>query len=256
MLWIKDEDDKDAPSFWVDPNDPEKSFSQEILSKTDGNASKQNKNEEVEHSDEIQTRVQEIEKFADFLISTSSDDIYWGEHELSGEEELSCEECKKLKEKVDKYQSHNHTFTCAKKCKTMTIGESEGHGRLDGVIKGTELSNISVCRFRFPKFPLDVNKLIIGMPKETKEDVIKIQVHQNQVAKMVGDKRELQGRPTVELLNLSGDLSVHQLGTLSTLNLTKKIILTQNPSYQAQRLMIPKTGVPGLVKYFPEITCN
>ena len=43
---------------------------------------------------------------------------------------------------------------------------------------------------------------------------------------MVGDKRELQGRPTVELLNLSGDLSVHQLGTLSTLNLTKKIILT------------------------------
>ena len=82
LLWIKDEDDKDAPSFWVDPNDPEKSFSQEILSKTDGNASKQNKNEEVEHSDEIQTRVQEIDRFDNFIISTSLDDIYCGEHEL------------------------------------------------------------------------------------------------------------------------------------------------------------------------------
>ena len=60
---------------------------------------------------------------------------------------------------------------------------------------------------------------------------------------MVVDKRELQGRqniPTVELLNLSGDLSIHQLGALRTLNLTKKIILTQKPSYLAQRLMIPQ----------------
>ena len=55
----------------------------------------------------------------------------------------------------------------------MTIGESEGHGSLDGVIKGTELSNISVCRFLFPKFPLDETKLIIGMPKEKEEGVIK-----------------------------------------------------------------------------------
>ena len=55
----------------------------------------------------------------------------------------------------------------------MTIGESEGHGSLDGVIKGTELSNISICRFLFPKFPLDENNLIIGMPKEKEEGVIK-----------------------------------------------------------------------------------
>ena len=140
------------------------------MSKTDVNASRQDNNEEVDCSDKIQTRVQEIEKFADFLISTSSDDMNCIEHERSGKEELSCKECKKLREKVDKYQSHNHTFTCAKKRKTMTIGESEGHGRLDGVIRGTELSNISVCRFRFPKFPLDETKLIIGMPKETESD--------------------------------------------------------------------------------------
>jgi hypothetical protein len=77
----------------------------------------------------------------------------------------------------------------------------------------------------------------------SKEDVRKIQVLQNQVARMVVDKRELQGRqnmPTVELLNLSGDLSVHQLGALRTLNLTKKIMLTQKPSYLAERFMIPQ----------------
>ena len=42
--------------------------------------------------------------------------------------------------------------------------------------------------------------------------------------------------PTKELLELSGDLSVHQLGALSTVNLTKKILLTQKPLYLAQRL--------------------
>ena len=42
------------------------------------------------------------------------------------------------------------------------------------------------------------------------------------------------------MLNLSGDLSVHQLGALRTINLTKKIILTQKPSYLAQRLMTPQ----------------
>lgn len=69
----------------------------------------------------------------------------------------------------------------------------------------------------------------------------KLQVLQNQVARMVADKGKLQGRqtmPTVELLTLSGDLPVHQLGALSTLNLTKKIILTQKPSYLADRLKI------------------
>ena len=52
-----------------------------------------------------------------------------------------------LKDKVDKYQCHKHTFTCEKKKKTITINENEGHGRLDGSIKGPELKNISLCRF-------------------------------------------------------------------------------------------------------------
>ena len=82
-----------------------------------------------------------------------------------------------------------------------------------------------------------------GATRTSKEDLRKIQVLQNQVARLVVDKRELQVRqnmPTVELLNLSGDLSVHQLGAFRTINLTKKIILTQKPSYLADRLKIPQ----------------
>lgn len=76
----------------------------------------------------------------------------------------------------------------------------------------------------------------------TKEDIRKIQVLQNQVARLLVNKRDLQGKvniSTVELLNLSGDLSVHQLGALRTVNLTKKIMMTQKPSYLARRLQTP-----------------
>ena len=79
-----------------------------------------------------------------------------------------------LQEKVKKYQSHNHTFTCAKKRKMLTIKANEGFGRLDGYAKGIQLLNIPVCRFYFPKFPLDETKLIPGMSKDIDEDVMKM----------------------------------------------------------------------------------
>ena len=108
---------------------------------------------------------------ADFLISTSSDDVSCEKHK--SKQEFNCTECQLLKEKVDKYQSHNHMFTCSKKLKTLTIKENEGHGRLDGKVKGTAITNIPVCRFRFPRFPLDETKLIKGIPKDTDEKVVK-----------------------------------------------------------------------------------
>ena len=40
-------------------------------------------------------------------------------------------------------------------------------------MKGIELSNISICRFRFPTFPLDETKLITGMSKEIDDDLMK-----------------------------------------------------------------------------------
>ena len=57
--------------------------------------------------------------------------------------------------------------------KTLTIKEGEGHGRLDGKVKGLLLSNLSICRFRFPKFPLDETTVIKGVSKDTDEKLIK-----------------------------------------------------------------------------------
>ena len=105
------------------------------------------------------------------LISTNPDDMKCNVHE---KQTADCEECQRLRNKAEKYQTHKHTFTCAKKGKTMTIKANEGHGRLDGFINGPALSNLSVCRFRFPKFPLDKTELIVAMPKETDENIRKM----------------------------------------------------------------------------------
>ena len=51
-----------------------------------------------------------VEEFASFLISTSSEDITCENHKSrKGQtEQIQCEECQLLKEKVDKYHSHKH----------------------------------------------------------------------------------------------------------------------------------------------------
>ena len=54
-------------------------------------------------------------------MSTCPEDIQCGEHELRRENDSNCLNCQILKEKVEKCQSHKHTFTCAKKRITMTI---------------------------------------------------------------------------------------------------------------------------------------
>ena len=43
---------------------------------------------------------------------------------------------------------------------------------------------------------------------------------------------------TSELLEKSGDLSVNQLGALQTLTMVKKTVMSQKPSYIAERLQI------------------
>ena len=154
LLWLKNKVGDEAPSFWIDK-------------KNQGIDSPQQMEEDNQ-------RMKKVESFADFLISTSPEDIRCSNHKSkSGDQDLTCEECQLLMEKVKKYQSHSHTFTCAKKMKTLTIMENEGHGRLDGTVKGLQLSNIPVCRFRFPKFPLDETSLIRGMSKDTDEQIIK-----------------------------------------------------------------------------------
>ena len=84
---------------------------------------------------------QKIEKFADFLISTSSDDMRCEHHGSSSYENSSeCADCNGLRNYASKYQKHGHTFTCSKKGKTITIKSTEGHGKNDGHLKGPELN--------------------------------------------------------------------------------------------------------------------
>ena len=54
----------------------------------------------------------------------------------------------------------------------MTINENEGFGRFDGIKKGTKLQNLPVCRFHYPKFPMDETKLIVGLSKDITDNVI------------------------------------------------------------------------------------
>ena len=67
--------------------------------------------------------------------------------------------------------------------RTITIKETEGHGRLEGRVKGQLLQDIPVCRFKFPKFPLDETKLVKGMSKETEEETVK--ARKNDLSKIV-----------------------------------------------------------------------
>ena len=170
LLWLKNDKKEDAPNFWIDPDANDQNLDSMENDQTKSHTeSKTNASEEME----INKRIKEIESFADFLISTSAEEIKCAKHDLDIDEEVHCDECLALKDKVMKYQSHRHTFTCAKKGKLMTIKENEGFGRLDGSIKGPLLSNISVCRFRFPRFPLDETRVVQGLPKDTSEDVVK-----------------------------------------------------------------------------------
>ena len=159
LLWLKNQKDEDAPNIWIDQQEDE----------NNDDGSEAQENDKIVY-DEL--KVREVEKLADFLISTSSEDMFCDKHNFLTEAH-DCADCALLKDKVDKFQSHNHTFTCAKKNKTISIKANEGHGRMDNHTQGPELSNISICRFRFPKFPLDETKLVFGMPKDTEEDVIK-----------------------------------------------------------------------------------
>jgi hypothetical protein len=140
-LWLEDRENKDAPNFWINPEKEE-----EIPPKTKSDKNTKNANKLLQD----QKRIKQIEKLADLLISTSSDDVACEKHEspvVQDGDQLHCDECGNLREKFNKYQNHKHTFTCAKKKKTISIKETEGHGRLSGFIKGPELNNIPVCRF-------------------------------------------------------------------------------------------------------------
>ena len=80
LLWLQDQKNEEAPSFWMDLESTSDDEETNIESKKKRN----------------QERVRNIEKFADLLISTSSDDIKCEKHIVS-EKHFDCSECKGLK---------------------------------------------------------------------------------------------------------------------------------------------------------------
>ena len=68
------------------------------------------------------------------------------------------------------FQTHNHTFTCEKKKKRISLQSTEGFGRNDGKIKGEKMNDIPNCRFNFPQFPLYRTSFILGMSKSLDSD--------------------------------------------------------------------------------------
>ena len=75
----------------------------------------------------------------------------------------------------------------------------------------------------------------------TKEDNRKLQVIQNQVSRLLVDKKVgyyKQDLPTSELLDMTDALSIHQLGVQRTLVMVKKVLLTEKPRYLFNNLKI------------------
>ena len=115
LLWLKDSNGEDAPAFW---------------------------NSSCEDDEATKAKKKQIEQFTDMLVSTSPGEICCENHtcnSFDSEEKSECIECINLKNKVKKYQKHNHTATCAKKGKLISIRSNEGHGLLDVQIKGIEM---------------------------------------------------------------------------------------------------------------------
>ena len=86
----------------------------------------------------------------------------------------------------------------------------------------------------------------------TKEDCRKLQILQNKILRMktrIHDYRT----PTNELLDTSGDLSVHQLAAFHTTMTVFKVVRSGKPLYLAKKMILRKPGAHGV---FPQRQIN
>ena len=79
-----------------------------------------------------------------------------------------------LRENLYKYQQHTCGFTCHKKKKKISIKAKEGHehGENDDG-KMVELLNIPICRFNYPRLPMDESTVLLGYTDQENEEVVK-----------------------------------------------------------------------------------
>ena len=79
-----------------------------------------------------------------------------------------------LRQRVQRFQQHTCTFSCHKKKKFVTLQKNEGHAfRKNSIITGPILENIPVCRYKFPRLPMDKTEVLIAFQKDEDEEVIK-----------------------------------------------------------------------------------
>ena len=82
LLWLKDKDGKDAPTFWTEET--------EVAI------------DDAEREERMEKRKKDIENFVDMLISTSPTDIKCDTHINYEEAKEDCPDCKLLVDKVSK----------------------------------------------------------------------------------------------------------------------------------------------------------
>lgn len=143
--------------------------------------------------------IRKLQEFADLLISVSSSD-----------------------EKVLKYQTHNHTFTCHKqKHKSnawIVVQEHEGFGKDDGKKTGPILKTPK-CRFKFPRFPMQKTTFLEKIDSSKTEAIViqKAKVNLNRIKKYMLRNlfQENKGDYSAEreaFLSLSFDKFLENLG--------------------------------------------
>ena len=110
--------------------------------------------------EEMQRLKGEIEDINSDLISASLSEAKCSEHTL--EDPQSCSECESVRNLVSTFQTHHCTFTCKKRKKFIKIYGSQGLG-LNEDASDDILTH--VCRFHFPRFPVDRNILLSPISK-------------------------------------------------------------------------------------------
>ena len=179
LLWLKDKDGTPAPTFWSSADDQENEESNKIkviesIAQLLISASLNSALCDDHHNMLRNTRkASEDGTVCKLCFSAKSDFVECENHKRPVIDNDECPTCTSLKELVKRCQTHNHTFTCKKKRKAMTIRANEGQGRNDGRIKANKISDYVVCRFNFPQFPLPQTVFIKGMSKDLTDEQVK-----------------------------------------------------------------------------------
>ena len=122
------------------------------------------------------------------------------------------------------------------------LSQHSSKKKLRMLASGLFYSKLSYCLPLFTNtWGLDTYKVDMQrFTSFTKEDNRRMQVIQNQVSRLLLDKgvagRFKQDLPTVDLLDTTDYLSIHQLGVQGTLVMIKRIILSEKPTYIFDKL--------------------